>query len=72
MVKMKKKLNQNLSYSMILLFVFILIHLKTLRSCSIEHWVLCRKEQFFSYTMEKQNQIIVLPLSRVINEDRMK
>ena len=72
MVKMKKNSrNQNLSYCMIL-FVFILIHLKTLRSCSIEHWVLCRKEQFFSYTMEKQNQIIVLPLSRVINEDRMK
>ena len=41
-------------------------------SCFISFCVLYRKEQFFSSAMEKHNQIIVLQLSRVINEDRMK
>ena len=41
-------------------------------SCFISFCVLYRKEQFFSCAMEKHNQIIVLQLSRVINEDRMK
>ena len=41
-------------------------------SCLISYCDLYRKEQFFSCAMEKHNQIIVLQLSRVINEDRMK